>query len=1274
MHPEDDSGARYAENAQELSDNWGVIVRRCSKHAFLGVPPDLTWAIAEASHRSVIKCGDTIVHEGDVGETSGDLLIMDEGSAVVEKMMCASASDSVQMSCVGRLAPGAIIGDCCIAGLPFPRSASVRATKDVELVTVPSRALQEVVSRFPMIMQRLKGRIKDAAQAVQMKLPLRFNIVSSLRLFKGTSAKFLHVIDTVMERKVYYAGRCIQEAGSTAADFHVLELGTCEADVDGQPDITLLKAGDCLADALVGRPAMVNVRVVSPFLLTLTVLRHAAQQVLSQCSLEDSQLLESAILTDSDPGSVVGCDFGPLMMEDIPFFKAEHCNSRFVECLAMTASHRCYLPGQTLVIEGAFDSGEMFWLKGGRAAVESEGLHCSILEIGASFGELMMVGAVRRRDQTIRALSLCHASLISREAFRDVANDESASFFDLEEHAAALSADHLRRTWSVLGDVPSPRLLLRLNLNASRCTGLKGKSVLFACPDDCAAIVACGEVVLVDANGAQLATLPEGSLWNEQALLGLPSTLGSQAVAARSNTDFELLLVKKASWDAAFIGFESCKAQLETRVLRSLGNKLSRQNFDVELDSLSLIQHSSLFRLLSESCCERLSGCMTVAAVQSGEAILARRERRCCFLLDGEVKIDGGTWSVHCGPGRVFGDETMLGLLPCNELVAYATSLCVVLSLSVDAFRDCLDQFPEDNELMNSIFEEAGGHREWTSTLTQKMEEAPNIMPLARRTLKVLFGQAEHVFAKPGHLILKKGSSVGHTPLYFIMSGRATIEGDHGVVFGSVGPGDFFGEGVAFSFVNSCQASVRAYETEALHCLAVCPQALERASLEDTDVREYFEQLYSDRMDKFHVHSTHRDAWLRDVVHPALEGTQLLAGCPKGVIAAIAAPLNEETIRRGHYICRLGDACDATLVLLDGEAEVIARNGEVVGNLVAGSSFGDVNALGLLDTCTATVRATSKCKVLRVSVAALSRGLASGDESGAAEAALKNVVEARRGQALRGLPLGAVPAIAVSKEDLCGRLAALHSEAIMLAEGEIWNPVSNESSYGPCLGFFVKGSAEFIHSGDGRQIARLQVGSMFPEDLLARHGACIRALSNCMCYRIRLLDLRVSMAACAPAKCAWAQRFTMYSCETFDALGVRLQAAEGAHSALRSHPCDSDIADWRARRQRTVNRAQQMRRERLDLPDLATALGPVQHKPQQAPARHAATTSTATAWSRSAAVARGLQNSSSAPNLGRSMRRAGRDGLRRHGPKLAEAALRLPALTPPQATANVGEL
>jgi CRP-like cAMP-binding protein len=456
---------------------------------------------------------------------------------------------------------------------------------------------------------------------------------------------------------------------------------------------------------------------------------------------------------------------------------------------------------------------------------------------------------------------------------------------------------------------------------------------------------------------------------------------------------------------------------------------------------------------------------------------------------------------------------------------------------------------------------------------------------------------AQEMHIEPHEVVFRVGEqcTFGITPFYVVLEGRLMFQNELEVRLGPIDFGEIFGEGGALCLTeDGCHdVTVAAGDTPAV-ILMIDGSVLESALIAFPEERERLDELHNRRSAIIQDFEMQRAAWVEQVVVPALTGTALFAGCPVELLEEVAAPLLEYSYKKGQIITHCGDPADSMLLLLEGETEVEAKNGAKMGQYTEGATFGEISALGLFSCSTVTVRALTKCRILKVTEKALTRAIDVIEEP-MIKMAFKRLVENRRKQVVQGLPLTALP-IHASNSDVSVRAVALQSERIDLAPGEYWQPLPDSDPCGPHFGVMVKGRALLETCEEGRLVVALTPGSLLPEGMAAEYNTRARAITHCEAYRIRQNDFLVTVYS-MPSAQDWFYRFRLLERQTRAHINSRLDAVKGVIDVLKPHTCDTDLHNWKTRRLRAIERAQRVKVEKNDalakLPLMAHSSAPL---------------------------------------------------------------------------------
>lgn len=442
--------------------------------------------------------------------------------------------------------------------------------------------------------------------------------------------------------------------------------------------------------------------------------------------------------------------------------------------------------------------------------------------------------------------------------------------------------------------------------------------------------------------------------------------------------------------------------------------------------------------------------------------------------------------------------------------------------------------------------------------------------------LHMLIDNSQEQILNPDEVVFSMGDpcAFGVAPFYVVLEGQITIENHLEVVLGYIQEGDVFGTGGAIGLVDERSNCARASKGRQTLLCRVDGGTLEAALVAFPEEKDFLEETFFKQQTRNHDYEKARESWITGTVVPALAGTPLLAGCPEEFLYDVGAPLLEKTYKDGQTIVTVGQPADSMLVVLEGTAEIQAKSGAKIGHLTEGASFGEVAALDLFPCRTATIKAVGRCRILNVTSKALSRAIKCSPEE-LIRVAFPRLVESRRNQVQRGLPMCALP-ISARPDDVCVRAVALQAERIDLAPGQTWVPLPDSDTCGPHFGILVKGKAVLETIEESRLVTVLSPGSLLPEGMAAEFRTHCRAITHCEAYRVRQNDFLVAVYS-MPSAQEWFYRFRLLDKQVRAHLSSRLSAVRGVTEGIMPHPSDDDIHEWKTRRQKAMEKARRMK-------------------------------------------------------------------------------------------------
>jgi len=1178
----------FYENSKRLSSKWRSILRH-GKVCFPRVPPGIAWRMAEFSERRIVEVGKNLVEEADGTEDCEAIYIIEAGTATVEKLVGGAVAREQQ---VGVLGLGAVIGDISFVGAGIPRVANCKARGSIEALKIPARPFMDLLRRFPGMLDGIRSHLENHGLDLVDRLEPTVYTLSSLFLFADCDAMLLNDLAKKSVRRVVFAGQAIKEQGSTDATFYALEFGLCAVETKSDGFINSVRIGNCFGDrTLIGasKTANATVRVWTPFAIVLELEQEVFNSSLKRFPAEQKHFQKMKHTPEVRT-------LGRMMMHIEVFEKS--CKA-FVEEIARFVQPRCYLPRMTMCVQGAKDACQMFILKSGHVNVEKGKTKCGELATGASFGELAMLGAVRRRTVTIRAMVFCFTMEIPRENFVaacDKFPDERSHY---EAEGMKKMDDETKVYWPSLGGCPE-RLQYLLSLYAERkicqaqATWMNQTRLQRS-----AMLIVSGSVNVSDSSGRS-ECLGAGECLNEQALLGL-SLSDKLEASIIPETACEVQIITMDVWDKIVREFDNALARVRPGIVGSMVAKATRR-WERIFGYDDVLQRSALFQGCSEAFLVCVANKLEDLVLDKGDVIFAKDSpnQSLYLMLCGSATCEDGHTISLIEEGAVFGEAGLVGLCALHAFSLKAESLCIMQYLRQADFLECLKQFPVENHRFTKLRAEAEKvvdlfhHSTLQSkshdasvpaqvqhlTLKQKVHSTPSFRHCDPGFFKNLTSNLRDEFFAPNQPVvtIKEKCTYGHTPMYVILAGQCHVRSPWGVILGVLSAGEIFGEGGALGLVEERSCEVVAWPEGLAQCARIDGAAVKEALSHAHGEAESLKELFQRRCTVNREYLDRREIWVWQTAVPALAGSSLFGGCSEEFLHVLATPLLECNVKKGQRIAITGEAGESMQLLLSGEAMLESKDGTDIAPLGEGASYGEINLLGLFHSRMATLRATSDCRVLEVTRAAL-RQVLDLPENANMHRAFEILVTSRHEQIAKGLPLSALP-LNVPHDNLFVRAVALLAERMDVEAGQEWDARPDSDACGPHTCVLAKGRAA-VETASGRLVVTLVPGSIAADGLIHEHGAHYRAERHCEVYRFRQMDLDLARMS-IPSGLEAFYKVRVLEKEARKNLEARLNQTRGCTEGLAPHPADVNIMAWKYRRTEAIDYANHLKSFSID--------------------------------------------------------------------------------------------
>mmetsp|Transcript_89265 Transcript_89265/g.158314 ORF Transcript_89265/g.158314 Transcript_89265/m.158314 type:complete len:1586 (-) Transcript_89265:58-4815(-) len=1167
--------AVFKERVQVLSNIWRSLVSRCSQ-VFAGMPPEAMWAIAETVETHFFETDEVIVEEGAM---SDDLILIDEGMCIVEKII--ADGDRASTIPIGRLGPSALIGDLGMMGSGVPRPASVKAETTVEVLRIPCEGILSVMKRYPGMLEGVFFRLREAGNFLQMRMPVRNEVLACVDIFETSEPHFRNEVAANSSRKLFTVGQIVSSAANEDT-IYVLETGECCIEtVAGKPVSEVVApcvfaAGDTLAGK--GRFPGCVIRASTPVVMML---------VIKAKDLSDA--LSRHYEKRPSPFNMEGI-MSPTMRLDHVVAQAEifaKCSPAFIEDLCAGVELKGYMPGQTICVKGHQDAAQMIIIRGGTYFTERDGVRK--IDGSTVIGDLIMLGATHYRQHTVRAQSVVFTAEIPRTHFLEVIGNYPDERKHLETYAlkaiGSVGEEEGGVQWPMHKEAPK-RLSYLLNLFAGRRFYEPRDDRLKQLAEKSAVLVVQGKAAIVDEDKETEEIISSGATFNEQILLGLSGGSAAGGGRLELRTSCELQFVPHEIWDKVISEFPSDQRQVFTSIRNCMADKAALKHFGFNCGSREMVRMSRLLHSLSDACVEDLRQYFESLVIEPDDPIVqkTRRDRSLFILLQGSIYVEEGKNKSRkeYPEGKVFGEAEVLGISKVWGSTVKASNLCVLQALRIADFWSVMEEHPEDCELVAPLIEEAA--KTEATKLEDRIFDSKIFADLATDFVTVLAEHAEDAFYGPGEAVFMFGEECkfGESSMWILLAGEAVVETDLGVEQARLHAGEVFGEAGALGLAQTRCATVRAPPTGCIHCARLHASSIKEAFQTYPEEIHQFEDMFEGRLQENAEFMKSRNQWLQEQAVPALKQTSLFCKHSDKFLADVAAPLIDMPYKAGQIIAEKASIADSMLVILDGAARVEAQDGRVLGTYKKAAALGEVAALGVFGTRPATIRATTKCRVLVVKAAAIQRALSLPDCTPEEIEGFETLMADRDEQVEHGMPMSCLP-IEIPEDDPCARAIALQAQKFTIHTGECFEPLLDDTPEGAAFAVVSEGRGLLELASENPKIRRLGgsdaspavpvvtmgPGSFLLEGMVAAYGCRLRAQTTMKIFRVRYIDfdVAINLESCSTN---WLARFRMLESDTRQLLSHRGGSARGVVDALDPHPETRYLKKYRDRRLKAI--------------------------------------------------------------------------------------------------------
>lgn len=814
-----ESLAMLEKRCNERMAMWRALMKTFGDVVLPGAPPEAIWAVTEISDAFCLEDGCEIVREGDHNQ---DLVVIVDGVATVERAV--SWRDGLLVKeVIGRVRGGAVIGDLGLLGAGVPRPATVVATTRVEGIRVPVDPFLQVLDRYPGLIRSCESRLKEVAELIGEFLPTRTEVVRSLNLFNVFDLPFISDIARLGQRRMLFCAQAIVEEGSRGGTLFVLEHGRCAVELAGRGRVAEVPAGNCFGErTLLGSSAAnATVRVLTPMALVFLIAQSALHSTLDRHPQAAS--IYEQMKSAPGEGRIKG-----RKLRNVQLFR--FCGNAFLEALSDMTRTRCYLPGQTIFIEGEMEEDvRMFALVGGGRLVAELGEQVTMLPHNATVGELAFLGRAERRPVTVRAATLSTLLEIPRSAFRAALEAFPEEEQHFEQGLGKGSEAGSSVVWPFLtGADPSFLFLVELHAEQRQCQ----PGVPSSTTTEGAILLLAGEAAIVDNHGVHVESLSVGNCFNEHALVGatIPSGWRFEPI-----TTCKVRMLSPEHLDKIFAEFPEQSSSFHEAVANFIAER-AEARLGHEPGGVRLLRGALTFlSIASDDFVLRIKAMARPRLYGPGEKI-ADQERedaedsRCAYILvEGMAVLTDPFVTKEVALGSAFGEAVMLGVAARHSGELTARTQCLALVLRRADLEEALLEHPEERAALGALSAQASSVD--TGRIRALLARNSRLHLASQDVLAKLCPAANIVIFPPNTVVTTSGEvcTLGSTCFYLLLAGRVYVEGAVGTVLGHIDPGDTFGEVAAFGLAEKRTATTYTWNDGLVACSCITGPAIMEA-------------------------------------------------------------------------------------------------------------------------------------------------------------------------------------------------------------------------------------------------------------------------------------------------------------------------------------------------------------------------------------------------------------------------------------------------------------
>lgn len=620
------------------------------------------------------------------------------------------------------------------------------------------------------------------------------------------------------------------------------------------------------------------------------------------------------------------------------------CSSRFLYLLDLHLERHIFFSDEVVVVENT-EGEDMYILYSGTMDVQVKGIKVGTLEGGSFFGEMAVLGLVKKRSATIIAITLSDVRVLSRKSLEEAINEFPQELARFEELAATRNRVSLERRnggrvrhlcsffqdckaefAAAIADDMQDRLFTAGQVICHE--GMDHKSLFLI--HQGAATVSC--------EGKKVSELKSGDICGELVAMDLAPL--STATVTAADTCFMQELPKTKLLEV-LERFPQEKKQL--RQVAAL-----RMEWKHSVNELQMFQWVSDSSKAMISLVEQL---MTRWIFFKGDEIMTQGDPGdSLFMLSlGTVEVLQNSHRIcNLGAGDMFGELGALGTSKTRTATVRCKDICDLYVLGKEALQYLLTFHPSAQEALRKLA--TVRMRSDVERYSEKhiLLHCPLFQQSSRKFLDRISEHMEDRLFMEGEDLCKQGEK-GDT-MFILVQGVLDVlvlkEGSN-IKVNELNAGSVIGEIAVLGLANHRTATLRAQKV----CLV---QVLHRPILMkylNEFPREIatFQEVGASRLAKSGVSK-----------NTLFQQQVLFRDCSAAFVEEVCKQLQRKIIFPGQAIVEEGIESQEMYAIAQGEAYV-EKDGRHMGALLEGCAFGEMAVLGLTTGQSVTIKAERMC-------------------------------------------------------------------------------------------------------------------------------------------------------------------------------------------------------------------------------------------------------------------------------------------------------------------------